>query len=220
MIKGFLFDLDGVITDSAEYHYRAWKKLAEKIGIQIDREFNEQLKGVDRMDSLDRILKYGNKENDFTAQEKAALAVEKNNDYLTLIESITPEDILPGIMELISQIKEHDLKMGLTSASKNAPFILERLGISKEFDIVVDPATLSKSKPDPEIFLKGAELLGLEPAECIGVEDAEAGIESIRRAGMFSVGVGDELSMRDADYRVENTAQLDFEKIMEAAQKK
>lgn len=220
MIKGFLFDLDGVITDSAEYHYQAWKKLAEKIGIQIDREFNEQLKGVDRMDSLDRILKYGNKENDFTAQEKIALAVEKNNDYLTLIESITPEDILPGIMELISQIKEHDLKMGLTSASKNAPFILERLGISQEFDIIVDPATLSKSKPDPEIFLKGAELLGLEPAECIGVEDAEAGIESIRRAGMFSVGVGDELSMRDADYRVENTAQLDFEKIMEATQKK
>ncbi|MGX6979607.1 beta-phosphoglucomutase [Vagococcus elongatus] len=219
MIKGFLFDLDGVITDSAEYHYRAWKKLAEKIDIKIDREFNEQLKGVDRMNSLERILKYGNKENDFTEQEKAALAVEKNDDYLTLIQLITPEDILPGIMELMNKIKEHDLKMGLTSASKNAPFILEKLGISEMFDIVVDPATLSKSKPDPEIFLKGAQLLGLEPSQCIGVEDAEAGIESIRKAGMFSVGVGDEVSMRDADYRVETTAQLDFDKIMAAAGK-
>lgn len=216
-IKGFIFDLDGVITDTADYHYHAWKNLGKKMGIEIDREFNEKLKGISRMDSLDRILAYGGKTDSYSEVEKEALAAEKNSEYVKLIEDITPADLLPGIPELLADLKAAGIKLALASASKNGPVILESLGITADFDEIVDPSLLAKGKPDPEIFVKGAQQLGLASSECLGVEDAEAGIDAINGAQMFSVGVGDPKSMKAADYRVANTGELSLAKILEAA---
>ena len=220
MIKGFVFDLDGVITDTAEYHYLAWQQLGEKIGVSIDRVFNEQLKGISRMDSLDRILVYGNKSDVYSKEEKLELANEKNEEYKKLITKISSSDLLPGIKEFMAELKRADMKLALASASKNGPTILNLLGIADEFDTIVDPAALAKGKPDPEIFIKGAKQLNLSPEECIGVEDAEAGIESINAAGMFSVGVGTHESMKFADMFVSETGQLNVASILAAAQKK
>ncbi|WP_034549941.1 beta-phosphoglucomutase [Carnobacterium funditum] len=220
MIKGFVFDLDGVLTDTAEYHYLAWQELGEKIGISIDRVFNEQLKGISRMDSLDRILAYGNKSMIYSKEEKIRLADEKNEEYKKLITKISSRDLLPGIKEFMADLKQADMKIALASASKNGPDILNQLGIAGLFDTIVDPAALTHGKPDPEIFIKGAKQLGLSPKECIGVEDAEAGIQSINAAGMFSVGVGTQESMKLADVFVSNTTQLDFVAILNKAQKK
>lgn len=218
-IKGLIFDLDGVITDSAEYHYHAWKNLGKKIGIEIDREFNEKLKGISRMDSLDRILVHGGQEDKYSQEEKAALAADKNAEYVELIKDITPKDLLPGISTLLNEAKAQGLKLALASASKNGPMILDRLEIAELFDEVVDPSLLANGKPDPEIFIRGAKQLNLKPSECIGVEDAEAGIEAINRAEMFSVGVGDADSMKAADYMVTDTSQLTLETILVAAKK-
>lgn len=218
MIKGLIFDLDGVITDTAEFHYIAWKSLAEKIGIDIDREFNEQLKGISRMESLDLILKHGNKEQDYTEEEKEALATQKNEEYKESIKEITPDDLLPGIEKLLKDAKEKKLGMVLASASKNGPAIMANLQITDLFDGIVDPATLKAGKPDPEIFVRGAEMLGLEPSECVGLEDAEAGIQAINGANMFSVGVGSKEAMKEADYAVEDTSQLDLDTILEKAE--
>ncbi|GEK91090.1 beta-phosphoglucomutase [Alkalibacterium kapii] len=220
MIKGLIFDLDGVITDTAEYHYLAWKSLAEKLDIEIDREFNEQLKGISRMESLDLILKHGNKEKDYTKEEKQKLAAQKNEEYQQYIEKITHDDLLPGIEALLKEVQERNLKMALASASKNGPKIIRQLEIEDLFKgTVVDPASLNAGKPDPEIFLKGAELLGLDPTECIGLEDAEAGIEAINAAGMFSVGVGSETAMQKANYFVKETKQLKLKDILKQAEK-
>lgn len=216
MLKGIIFDLDGVLTDTAEFHYRAWKELGEKLGISFDRNFNENLKGISRMDSLERILEYGGKAEAFTAEEKAAFAEEKNNRYKELIKKITPKDILPGMKNFIADCQSRHLRLALASASKNAPVILEQLGLENAFDSIVDPATLQKGKPDPEIFLKGAELLGMRPEECAGIEDAEAGIEAIHAAGMLSVGVGSPQSMKQADLFVEKTEDLQLDEIIRA----
>lgn len=219
MIKGLIFDLDGVITDTAEYHYLAWKSLAEKIDISIDRKFNEQLKGISRMESLELILKHGNKADAYTDAEKEELATQKNEEYKEYIKEITPADLLPGIDTLLKEAKERGMGMALASASKNGPEIMKRLEIEDLFDGVVDPASLKAGKPDPEIFFRGAEILGLSVDECIGLEDAEAGIESINGAGMFSVGVGSKEAMKEADYAVESTADLILDRLVEKASK-
>lgn len=218
-VAGLIFDLDGVITDSAEYHYQAWKNLAKKLDIKIDREFNEKLKGISRMDSLERILNHGGLAAKYSLTEKEALAEAKNNEYVTLIKDVTPADLLPGIAELLRDAKASGLKLALASASKNGPIILERLEIAELFDEVVDPSLLANGKPDPEIFIRGAAQLGLSREACVGIEDAEAGIEAINAAGMFSVGVGDAASMKEADYRVADTGQLTLATIIAEAQK-
>lgn len=220
MIKGIVFDLDGVLTDTAEYHYLAWQELGKKIGISIDRVFNEQLKGISRMDSLERILAYGCKSDVYSEEEKLKLAEEKNEDYKKLITKISSANLLPGIKEFMAELKRADMKLALASASKNGPDILNLLGIADMFDTIVDPAALVNGKPDPEIFIKGAKQLNLSPEECIGVEDAEAGIQSINAAGMFSVGVGTQESMKFADMFVSETAHLNVASILAAAQKK
>ncbi|WP_239454050.1 beta-phosphoglucomutase [Bacillus suaedaesalsae] len=216
MIKAFIFDLDGVITDTAEYHYLAWKALAEEIGITFDREFNEKLKGVGRMDSLERILELGKTQHDFTLGEKEQLATKKNDHYKQLITNITHEDILPGIEELLKEIKKNGYLLGLASASKNAPEVLRSLGLYEQFDCIADAAAVEKSKPAPDIFLLAASMLKVEPSQCIGIEDAESGIEAIHSAGMFAVGVGDEESLKSADYYVSNTTELSLENILNA----
>ncbi|MBF2545672.1 beta-phosphoglucomutase [Listeria seeligeri] len=207
-LKGVLFDLDGVITDTAHYHYLAWKKTSESIGIEFDEVFNENLKGVSRIDSLLLILKKDNRENDFTEEEIEALAADKNEFYVSLLQEITPADVLPGIKELIVALKKQNLKCAIASVSKNARTVLSALGMEQEFDYIVDAAKITKSKPDPEIFIEATRGLGLKSSEVIGIEDAQAGIEAINAAGIISVGVGS--GLRNADMTVKHTGLLDL----------
>lgn len=210
-MKAVLFDLDGVITDTAVYHYHAWKALGEKIGIEIDEEFNEELKGVSRTDSLNRILAKGNKEEAYSQTEKETMAAEKNELYKTMIEEMSPKDILPGIKALLDGLKERNILIGLASASQNGPTILEKLQLTDYFDEIVDPAKLKAGKPDPEIFLTGAKDLGVKPQDCVGVEDAAAGVEAIAAADMVSIGVGDADTLGKATKVVPETGALTVE---------
>ncbi|EIL7051641.1 beta-phosphoglucomutase [Listeria monocytogenes] len=207
-LKGVVFDLDGVITDTAHYHYLAWKKTAESIGIEFDEAFNENLKGVSRIDSLLLILKKDGRENDFTEEQIEALAADKNDFYVSLLKEITPVDVLPGIKELIVDLKKQNLKCAIASVSKNARTVLSALEMEQEFDYIVDAAKITKSKPDPEIFVEACRGLGLETSEVVGIEDAQAGIEAINAAGIVSVGVGS--GLRDADMTVKSTGLLDL----------
>ncbi|EAC4980564.1 beta-phosphoglucomutase [Listeria monocytogenes] len=207
-LKGVVFDLDGVITDTAHYHYLAWKKTAESIGIEFDEAFNENLKGVSRIDSLLLILKKDGRENDFTEEQIEALAADKNDFYVSLLKEITPADVLPGIKELIVDLKKQNLKCAIASVSKNARTVLSALEMEQEFDYIVDAAKITKSKPDPEIFVEACRGLGLEISEVVGIEDAQAGIEAINAAGIVSVGVGS--GLRDADMTVKSTGLLDL----------
>jgi beta-phosphoglucomutase len=186
--KAVIFDLDGVITDTAHYHYLAWKRLADAEGAPFDEEFNEQLKGVDRMGSLELIL--ARAPRDYTQEQKLALADAKNRHYQELIATMSPSDLLPGALDALEAVRAAGLKTGLASVSKNAFTVLDRLGIRDRFDTVVDAARIANSKPHPEIFLTAASQLGVLPADCLGVEDAVAGVASILDAGMFALGVG------------------------------
>ncbi|WP_096271082.1 beta-phosphoglucomutase [Paucisalibacillus globulus] len=216
MIQAFIFDLDGVITDTADLHFRAWKKCAGKLGIDIDLTFNERLKGVDRIGSLERILEFGGKSNHYSLEEKLKIAEDKNDYYKKLILDVNPKDILPGIHSLLVEIKRGGYKIGLASASKNAPTIIKSLEIDEFFDAKADPSTIANSKPAPDIFLQAASILEVEPTECIGIEDASAGIESIKKAGMFAVGVGDPEYLKEADYLVNSTEELTLENMLKA----
>ncbi|MCP3773200.1 beta-phosphoglucomutase [Paenibacillus sp. MZ04-78.2] len=213
-VRAVIFDLDGVITDTAEYHYEAWKALAEELSIPFTREFNEELKGISRMESLEKILVLGGKAHDVTEEQKIALANKKNEHYLTLIQNITPADVLPGISEFIAEIQAQGLKIGLASASKNAFAVLESLGLKDKFHAIVDAKTVQRGKPDPEIFLKAARLLEVEPGACIGVEDAAAGVEAIKGAGMFAVAIGAKELFGHADLVYKSTAELSLEAIL------
>ncbi len=214
MKKGFVFDLDGVITDTAKYHYIAWKELGAEIGIEIDLKFNEQLKGISRMDSLERILSLGNKNDAYTEIEKEALATKKNTQYVQLLQSLTPEDLLPGVKEFLAQAKEKNIPCAIASASKNAPFILDKLGVMSDFATIVDPATLKKGKPDPEIFVQASLALGIEPTEAVGFEDAQAGIDGIKAAGMYAVGVYSGEALHGADVIVEKLTELNIDDLL------
>lgn len=186
-LQGVIFDLDGVLTDTAEYHYQAWRSLAESLSIPFDREFNEQLKGVGRMESLDRILAV--KGVELSLSEKEKLATEKNELYKSFVEGVSPKDLLPGIDALLKALKGAGVKMAVASASKNARSVLSKLGVESLFDVIVDGTMVEKGKPDPECFLLAAELLQLPVSNCVGVEDAAAGLEAITAAGMKGVAV-------------------------------
>ncbi len=214
-IEAFIFDLDGVITDTAEFHYLAWKKLGEDLGIPFDREFNETLKGVSRTDSLERILTLGNRQNDFTESEKNDLATKKNAQYVELIRNISEKDLLPGIESFLKQIKEAGIKISMASASKNALMVVKALGIIDYFDHIVDAATVINSKPNPEVFLKAAEAVSAKPENCIGVEDAAAGVDAINEANMFSVAIGDATILGHANLVLSSTEELDLDRIID-----
>lgn len=212
-LDAVIFDLDGVITDTAHYHFLAWRNLANDLGIEFTEEFNEQLKGISRDESLEKILIKGNFQEKYSLEEKKELATKKNNEYIELLKNVTPKDILPGIDIFLKELKENNVKIALASASKNAPFILDALEISDLFNCIVDPESIAKGKPAPDIFLKACELLGVEPKNCIGVEDAVAGINSINDAKMFSIGVGtpSEMSKAGANVVVEDTKELSID---------
>lgn len=194
----FIFDLDGVITDTAHLHFVAWRYLARSIDAPFDAAFNEQLKGVGRMESLELILARTGR-GDFTPAQKQALADRKNADYVRLIDTITPANLLPGAVAALTAARAAGARVGLASASKNAAAVLHRLGITELFDHVVDANQIARSKPDPEVFLSAAAALGVAPADCIGIEDAAAGVAAIRSAGMFALGVGDANALAAAD---------------------
>ena len=214
MKKGLVFDLDGVITDTAKFHYIAWKNMAEKLGIIIDEKFNEQLKGISRTESLERILEFGGKADAYTAEEKEKLAAQKNTEYVELLEELTPADILPGLLSVLDQAEALGMKSSIASASKNAPHILEKLGIKERFAHIVDPNTLVKGKPDPEIFVRAAEAIGIKPEEAIGFEDAQAGIEGIKGANMFAVGVSVGEPLHGADLIINSLEEIDLAKLV------
>ncbi|HHB51764.1 MAG TPA: beta-phosphoglucomutase [Saprospiraceae bacterium] len=193
-----IFDLDGVIVDTAKYHYMAWRNLARDFKYDLTVEQNEKLKGVSRVDSLNLILSWANTEK--TAEEKALLCQKKNEEYLKSIQAVSPKDILPGVHDFILELKRTGVKIALGSASKNAKIILEQLGIIDLFDAIVDGNMTTKGKPDPEVFTRGAAMCSTPPGQTVVFEDAAKGIEAAKAGGMYAVGVGDESSLNKADF--------------------
>lgn len=214
MIEACLFDLDGVVVDTAKYHFIAWKVLAEELGFEFTLEDNERLKGVSRMQSLEILLEIGNMW--FSDREKLAMAEKKNALYVSYIEKMTPEETLPGVEKFLQELREAGIKIALGSASKNAPMILERIQLTGMFDAIVDGNSISEAKPNPEVFLKGAEKLGVLPENCVVFEDAIAGIEAAQHANMYSVGIGDPETLGFADLVIPGFDGFTLEKLKKA----
>ena len=191
-IEAVIFDLDGVIVSTDECHYRAWKKTADEEGIYFDRKINDRLRGVSRMDSLEIVLERA--ERLYTDEEKVELAERKNNYY---IKKLTKDDILNGVNENLAELKANGIKVAIGSSSKNTPDILKYIGLDNYFDAVSDGNNITKSKPDPEVFLKAADMLGVPYEKCLVVEDADSGIEAGKRAGMYTLAVN---NAKGADY--------------------
>lgn len=211
--RACIFDLDGVIVDTAKYHFLAWRKLAVMLNIHFTEKDNERLKGVSRMASLDIILEIGKMTlDDRRKEEYAAL---KNKWYLDYIGRMTPEEILPGSLEFISELKNAGIKVALGSASKNTPLILERLGIEKLFDSVADGNVVKNAKPDPEVFIKAAEMLGILPENCVVFEDAVAGVRAALNAGMICIGIGSKEILGDAHLVISGLDKMSIRKLRE-----
>ncbi|WMY95533.1 MAG: beta-phosphoglucomutase [Arsenophonus sp.] len=214
MIKGMIFDLDGVIVDTAGYHFRAWQYLAKEIDINFDSIFNETLKGISRRKSLEKILLYGNKINSFSSEEKQFLMNKKNHFYTELLYQLTEKDIFPGVLSFIKTAKKHKILCAIASSSQNADMILKKLNIKKYFNIVIDPLSVSKGKPDPEIFLLAANLIDVLPKEAVGFEDSQAGIEALNKANIFSVGISLKKKLIGANLQVHSFKEIDFKKLI------
>ena len=212
-LKALIFDLDGVLTDTAKYHYLAWKKLADELGYYFDEDINELLKGVSRINSFEIILEKNKATTKYTPEEKETLANKKNDYYKEMIEQLTPDDILEGILPFITEARNNGVKCAVASISKNAPRVLELLKISDLFDYIADAALVRKPKPDPEIFLTCAKVLCFEHNDCIGIEDAQAGIESIHGAGMLSVGINVTVTTVEPDIVLKSTTELNYNEI-------
>lgn len=209
--KAIIFDLDGVIVDTAKYHYLAWRELAIQLGFDFTEAQNEQLKGVSRVRSLEILLNLGNVS--LEEEEKTKLLIEKNNQYLEYIAEMDHTEILPGIDDLLHYLKLNKVPFSLGSASKNARLILETLDLLSLFDAIVDGNDVSTAKPDPEVFLIAAQKLGVDPENCIVIEDAQAGIEAANKANMLSIGIGDEKVLQDANYILNDTSELTIDFI-------
>ncbi len=207
-----IFDLDGVLTDTAHTHYEAWKRLADEIGVPFDRAVNERLKGVDRMASLDIILERAPRA--YSQEEKRSLAERKNGYYVQMIERFGPQDLFAGVRQVLAALRAAGVKIGLASASRNASLLLQRLGIAGEFDYVADASRITRAKPDPEIFMTVAAALGVPPSFCIGVEDATAGIAAIHAAGMTAIGIGDARTLGEAEAVLPEIAQFDLPRFV------
>lgn len=213
MIKACIFDLDGVIVDTAHYHFLAWKRLASELNINLTEEINERLKGVSRMHSLEIILSLGG--ISLSQHEKENLANKKNSWFVDYLERMAPEEIFPGVKQLIKDLRAGGIKVGLASSSKNAKTVIQLLHIQNEFDTVVDGTMITHSKPDPEIFLLAASRLGVQPENCLVFEDAEAGVEAAIAAGMKCVGVGSPAQLGKADKVITTTGDFKFSGLRE-----
>lgn len=207
MKKAFIFDLDGVIVDTAKYHFLAWQKLASQLGIEFTPEHNEELKGVSRVRSLDIILALGKVEAN--QDDKNLWLKQKNDDYLLYLKDIDNSEILPGVMPILQFLKENNQPIALGSASKNARPILEKIGIIHYFDAIVDGNDVTNAKPDPEVFLQAAKLLGVNPSDSIVFEDSVAGVQAANIAGMTSVGIGEEHILHEAKFIFKDFTYMD-----------
>jgi len=215
MIKGFIFDLDGVLTDTAEFHYRGWKRLADELGIPFTREENEALRGIPRRESLMLMLKG----HQYPEEQILQMMERKNRYYLDFIHDITPDDLLPGAHELLEEIHAAGLKSALGSASKNAPEVVQRLGIANLLDAISHGGSVERQKPAPDLFLHAAAQLGLNPAECVVVEDAASGIEAARAGGFRSVGLGPRERVGQAEVVLPGLAGVHLDEIITALEK-
>ncbi len=211
MVKACIFDLDGVIVDTAVYHFKAWKRLANHLGFDFTEAENEKLKGVSRVRSLQLILEWGGVEK--TTDEQSQLADLKNSWYVEMIQGMQPDEILPGAKEFLLMVRNAGLKTALGSASKNSRTILEKIGLIDLFDSIIDGNTVTASKPDPEVFLKGAQSLGFNPADCVVFEDAIAGVEAALAGGMKVVGIGDSANLKGANLVVAGLHEMNLDKL-------
>ncbi|MFO7815459.1 MAG: beta-phosphoglucomutase [Halanaerobiales bacterium] len=211
-LKGFIFDLDGVVTDTAEYHYLGWKKLADEEGMKFDREFNEKFRGVSRMECLDLLLEANGRQ--VTSGKRKELAERKNNYYREYLKNITKDNLLEGIEKILSRLKDKGYKLAIASASKNTSIVVEKLNIKEMFDTISDGYSVKKTKPAPDLFLHTAEKLDLEPEQCIVFEDAEAGVDAAIAANMTAVGIGPEGRVGHAHYRFDSVQDIELEKII------
>lgn len=216
MSKGFIFDLDGVIVDTAKYHYEAWKSLAQQFGYDFTPQDNEHFKGVSRVKSLELLLEMA--QYKATPEQKDRWLSEKNTAYLALISHMNDKEILPGIPQILDLLQRQGNLIALGSASKNAEPILEKVGLLSYFNTLVDGNSVSKAKPDPEVFLKAAQQLGLPPEDCVVLEDAKAGVAAAKAAGMQCIGVGDATILKLADYCFETPAAIPLSLIKELSQ--
>lgn len=210
-IEAVIFDLDGVIVTTDDYHYKAWKKVADEENIYFDREINERLRGVSRMESLEIILEKSYKA--YTNQEKEVFAIRKNNFYKNLLENLTEKDILPGVLDTLDFLETNFIKKAIGSSSKNTMFILNKIGLIDKFDVIADGTMIINSKPHPEVFLMASEKLGINPKNCLVVEDADAGVEAAKRAGMKVLGVGSAKNNLNADYKAYNLKEFNIKSI-------
>jgi beta-phosphoglucomutase len=206
-VRAIIFDLDGVLTDTAEFHYLGWKRLADEEGLTFDRQRNDALRGVSRGESL--LLVLGGREVDPDRFEE--MMARKNRYYLELLEGLSARDALPGAVELVRAAKERGLKVAIGSSSRNASFVLERLGIADLFDAVADGHSVERAKPAPDLFLRAAELLGVPPASCLVLEDAASGVDAALAAGMVAVGIGPEERVGHGHHRFDTTATVDLD---------
>jgi beta-phosphoglucomutase len=212
-IAACIFDLDGVIVDTAKYHFLAWKRLADQLGIRFTEEDNERLKGVSRMASLEIILEIGNRKPD--DNRKLEYATLKNNWYVEFISKMTPDEILPGSLDFIKELRNANIRIAVGSASKNTPMILERVGILELFDAVADGNNIGKAKPDPEVFLKAAEMVGTDPVNCVVFEDAVAGVQAALNAGMMCIGIGSAKVLTEAHVVVKGLNEMNLARLLE-----
>lgn len=207
-IKAVIFDLDGVILSTDDFHYRAWKQLADREGIYFDREINERLRGVSRMESLEIILERA--EQAYSNEEKNAMAEFKNEIYRDSLQNLTPADIFPGVKEFIDFLLAKEIKIAIGSSSRNTKFILKQVNLFDIFNgAISDGTNISKSKPDPEVFIKAADMVGVPPAECLVIEDADAGVEAAKAGGMIAMGMGYAAKHPKNDFSVEDIAAID-----------
>jgi beta-phosphoglucomutase len=211
MIKAVIFDLDGVIVSTDEFHYQGWQKLADEEGIYFDRTINERLRGVSRLESLEIMLEKAGK--DYGPEEKKAMAERKNRYYRDMMNTLSPADILPGALELVNGLKKAGIKVAIGSSSKNTPFILKKIGLAETFDAVSDGNQIKRSKPDPEVFLLAAVKMKISPDQCLVVEDADAGVEAAINAGMKCLAVGSAFANPKAHLRANNLNEISVEQL-------
>ncbi|HHD2751309.1 TPA: beta-phosphoglucomutase [Clostridium perfringens] len=205
-IKAVIFDLDGVIVSTDEYHYQAWKSISDEQNIYFDRGINNRLRGVSRAKSLEIVLEKANRE--YTQAEKEVLLEEKNNIYKDLLKNLSSSDILPGVNEVLDYLKSNNIKVAIGSSSKNTSLILQKIGLLNSFDAIVDGTMIKKSKPDPEVFIMAADKLNLLPKECIVVEDAKAGVEAALAGNMKVAAIGDAIRCNKANFNLEHLIDL------------
>ncbi len=210
-IKACIFDLDGVIVDTAIYHYKAWRRLANSLDFDFTTEQNEELKGISRIESLKIILRWGSMQK--SIEEMEELATKKNDWYVAMIKEMTPAQILPGAKEFLDEVKANDYLVALGSASKNSSLILKQIGLTSYFDVLVDGNKVTKSKPDPEVFLTAARELSTEPENCVVFEDAIAGVQAANAGNMKAVGIGEKKILNEADLVISGLHEMTIEKL-------